>query len=427
MMPSYRFYVLYHIPKNRYDYDRNKKQNEGVKHLKKHPILFLVGGIFSLMIAMGIGRFAYTPTLPLMQKDLSFSATVAGYLASSNYAGYLAGAIVAGVLPLKKHKTNFLRASLIISVLTTFVMGLSHSYVLMLILRFVSGIASSFIFVIASSIVLDKLSSAGKTNWSGIFYSGVGFGIFFSTLFIPTFNDLYGWEGVWIGLATVSIVLTIFVWMWLKDSPNTLTKTEKQDEKIQVPPPKWLTWLMIAYGLEGLGYIVTGTFIVSIAENSPTFKMDSSFVWIVVGLGAIPSCILWSTLAKKQGFVITLVLSMILQAIGIALPVFWTSQISLIISALLFGATFMGITTLATTLVRQMNPANSSRVISYLTAIYAFGQMIGPTIAGFLTSFTQSYNAALIGAAGVVFIGALFLIRGIRFDRRPPLETSAIK
>ena len=215
--------------------------------------------------------------------------------------------------------------------------------------------------------------------------------------------------------------------MWLKDSLNTLTKTEKQDEKIQVPPPKWLTWLMIAYGLECLGYIVTGTFIVSIAENSPTFRMDSSFVWIVVGLGAIPSCILWSTFAKKQGFVKSLVFSMILQAIGIALPVFWTSQISLIISALLFGATFMGITTLATTLARQMNPANSSRVISYLTAIYAIGQMIGPTIAGVLTSFTQSYNAALIGAAGVVFIGALFLISGIRFERRPPLETSAIK
>lgn len=53
--------------------------------------------------------------------------------------------------------------------------------------------------------------------------------------------------------------------------------------------------------------------------------------------------------------------------------------------------------------------------------------MIGPTIAGVLTSFTQSYNAALIGAAGVVFIGALFLISGIRFERRPPLETSAIK
>jgi MFS family permease len=148
---------------------------------------------------------------------------------------------------------------------------------------------------------------------------------------------------------------------------------------------------------------------------------------MVVGLGAIPSCIVWSTLAKKWGFVKSLIFSMILQSLGIALPVFWLTQSSLIISALLFGATFMGITTLATTLARQIIPKNSSRIIGYLTAIYAAGQMIGPTIAGILLSYTQSFNSALIGAASVVFIGSVLLVSGIRFDRMPNLETSPIK
>lgn len=395
--------------------------------MNNNPFSFLIGGIFSLMIAMGIGRFAYTPILPLMQEALTFTDSVAGYLASSNYAGYFVGAILTGVLPLKKHKTFYLRVSLVASIITTCMMGLTQAYILMLIIRFISGVASAFIFVLASSIVLDKLASAGKTNWSGYFYSGVGFGIFFSTLFIPSFNDLYMWEGVWVGLAIVSSILTIFVWFWLKDSPNSNVKKDVQIVITQAPPLKWLTWLIIAYGLEGLGYIVTGTFIVSIAEKTPIFSIDSAIVWMVVRLGAIPSCIIWSTLAKKWGYVKSLVFSMILQSIGIALPAFWLSQSSLLISALLFGATFMGITTLATTLARQMSPSNSSRIIGYLTAIYAAGQMIGPTIAGILLSYTQSFNLALIGAASVVFIGSMLLVSGIRFDRIPNLETSLLK
>lgn len=395
--------------------------------MNKSPFLFLIGGVFSLMIAMGIGRFAYTPILPLMQEALTFTDAVAGYLASSNYAGYFFGAIIAGVLPLKKHRTFYLRSSLVVSIITTYMMGLTHSYTLMLIIRFISGVSSAFIFVLASSIVLDKLAVAGKTNWAGYFYSGVGFGIFFSTLLIPRFNGFFMWEGVWKGLAIISGILTIPIWFWLKESPNWKMKRDTEIVTIQEPPLKWVTWLIIAYGLEGLGYIVTGTFIVSIAEKTSIFSIDPALVWMVVGLGAIPSCIMWSTLAKKCGFVKSLVISMILQSIGIALPVFWLSQSSLMISALLFGATFMGVTTLATTLARQMSPSNSSRIIGYLTAIYAAGQMIGPTIAGILLSYTQSFNSALIGAASVVFIGAMLLVSGIRFDRMPNIETSSIK
>src|SRR5699024_1788787 len=121
--------------------------------------------------------------------------------------------------------------------------------------------------------------------------------------------------------------------------------------------------------------------------------------------------------AKKWGFVKSLVIAMMLQAIGIVAPVIWHHQASLIMSALLFGATFMGIATLATTLGRQMNPADSSRIIGYLTTSLAVGQMIGPSIAGVLSSATQSYDIALIGASTVVFIGGLLLVSGLKYEK----------
>ena len=393
--------------------------------MNKQPFLIVAGGIISLIIAMGIGRFAYTPILPIMQHDLTFSDTAAGYIASSNYAGYLLGAVLAGVLPIKRHRTFLLRFHLILSILTTLFMGFTSSLIFWNILRFLSGFASAFVLVLSSGIVLDKLASLNKTHWSGVFYGGVGFGIFLSSVLIPRLNEPFHWEGTWIGLAAVSGFMAFFVWIWLKDTPQTAGKKELNEAAIQTPPVKWLPWLTIAYGLEGLGYIVTGTFIVSIAENSPSFHSDATLVWLVAGLAAIPSCILWSVLANKWGYVKSLILAMILQAIGIVIPVVWATQTGILISGLLFGATFMGITTLATTLGRQMNPAKSSRIIGSLTAVYAVGQLIGPSLAGFMSSATQSFNAALIGAAGVVLLGACLLVNGVPYEKKatkPPSQ-----
>ena len=78
----------------------------------------------------------------------------------------------------------------------------------------------------------------------------------------------------------------------------------------------------------------------------------------------------------------------------------------------------MGISTLTTTVARQMSPHNSSQIIGYLTAVYAIGQMIGPSIAGVLTTFTENYHAALIGAASVVFLGGAFLLTGLQYDKK---------
>lgn len=363
---------------------------------------------------MGIGRFAYTPLLPLMQNDLSFSNAIAGYLATSNYAGYFVGAILAGAIP--HHRLVQLRLSLLASILTTGLMGLLNAYLSWFILRFLSGLASAFIFVSASSMVLDHLAQKNRTHWSGFLYSGVGLGIFLSSLMVPILNHLFTWKGGWIGLAGLCAILTLIIWLWLKP-PNEKINQEHYSLPTPIPPATWLPWLNVAYGLEGLGYIVTGTFIVAITEKASIFPHQPTLVWMAVGVAAMPSCLFWAALAKKWGFVKSLVSAMALQAVGIALPVLWNSAISFIISAILFGATFMGITTLATTLARQMRPIDGGRTIGYLTAIYAIGQMIGPAIAGVVSTYTQSYDGPLMGAAAAVFIGAIMLISGVKFER----------
>lgn len=48
-------------------------------------------GFIALVIVMGIGRFAFTPQVPLMLTEGQFSLTGAGLVAASNYLGYLCG------------------------------------------------------------------------------------------------------------------------------------------------------------------------------------------------------------------------------------------------------------------------------------------------------------------------------------------------
>jgi len=389
--------------------------------LSKNPYLLVIGGVFALFIAMSIGRFAYTPILPFMQQDTGFSTRFAGYLASSNYAGYLVGAVIASIIPLKRHRAIFLRITIIMSILLTLVMGLTYSHTVWMIWRFLSGITSALVFVLASSLILDQLAKQRKLSLVGIMYGGVGLGIFVSGLLVPLLIKNFQYEGAWIGLAGLAAVLSIIVFLTVKEDHTEPAVASAPEPSTTSKTPKWLPWLLVAYGLEGLGYIVTGTFIVAIAEHTPAFSGNATSVWVIVGLAAIPSCVIWAYFGSNYGYMLSLMILLIIQSIGIALPALSESSTSFYVSAILFGATFMGVTTLATAFARNKNPHGSARVIAIMTTIYALGQMIGPSIAGVLATETESYSLALVGAASVVFVGALFLMPLIKHER---LETN---
>lgn len=385
--------------------------------MHKQTVRYLIGGIFALVIAMGIGRFSYTVILPYMQETFEFSRATAGYLATSNYLGYLVGAWVAGRLPIGNKRILFLQITLVISILTTAFMGFTNVIIIWYLLRFISGVVSAFIFVVITSLILDQLASSSHIHLSGLFYSGVGIGIALSAVIVSPIQAVFHWNGTWIVLALFSIVLFVLIVLFIKPITPSKQLVESQIISQKTPPQSWMKWLIIAYSLEGLGYIVTGTFIVSIAQESTSFHGDAAFVWFVVGVAAIPSCIVWSKLAQRYGYVKILLISMLLQAIGIVLPALATNSMTLYASAFIFGATFMGITTVCTTLARKLAPVNSHQMIGYLTAGYALGQMIGPSIAGTLASYTNSYQYALVGASLVVMLGGLCLIGGVKYDR----------
>ncbi|MFF5996114.1 YbfB/YjiJ family MFS transporter [Lysinibacillus sp. KU-BSD001] len=371
----------------------------------------VVGGILALLIAMGIGRFAYTPLLPFMQADLALTDALAGYLATSNYAGYFVGAIGLTFFSFQEKRFIVLNGALFLNVLTTMIMGVTNEYLLLLLIRFISGVSSAVVFILASSIVLTYLGRLKKPQWSGLFYSGVGFGIAFSSISISYIVAALSWQATWLLLGVACIVLALFSSSFLKEQQEIESSNaiHQRNEWIQ---KRWLPWLLVAYGLEGVGYIVTGTFIVSIAAQLPTIQWNPAFVWLIVGLAAIPSCYIWSRMAGRVGYVNGLVMALGIQSIGIILPVLLPTTIGLSVSAFLFGMTFMGITTIVNTVAR----GSGTRILGGLTAMYAGGQMLGPTIAGLLMTLTDSYESALVFASICIVLATLIAYSGRPYE-----------
>lgn len=89
----------------------------------QNPVWLAVGGLIALASALGVGRFVYTPILPLMIEDLGMTTTMAGALASANFAGYLIGALVAASSAMLGSRRRWLIAALSVSAVSTGAMG----------------------------------------------------------------------------------------------------------------------------------------------------------------------------------------------------------------------------------------------------------------------------------------------------------------
>ncbi len=385
----------------------------------------LLLGMLSLFIVMAIGRFSYTPILPFMQKATHLTNENAGLLATVNYLGYLIGAMIPTFLIIKS-KVVDLKIYLLINIISVLLMGVTQGFLVWNILRFIAGITSGTVFVLASNVVLESLNKGGKSHLSGFLYSGVGIGIFTSSIFIQIYTDYNTWASTWIILGIASLMLgfiVIFFMKEIKEPVNLEQKTIHINDQNSALYTKWfMVCFSIAYLLEGAGYIVTGTFLVAIVESIPDLKEYAALSWMFVGMVAIPSCVLWSILGNKIGFIKAIYLAFILQIIGVILPVFSHNIISLIISSCLFGGTFLGLTTLFMSRGQLMSAVSGRNLVALLTFIYSLGQVVAPYFAGILIGSSNNYNGALIFASSLLILALVAIFMSIRPFQPKKLE-----
>lgn len=364
--------------------------------------------MLGLIVVMGIGRFAFTPILPLMQRDLAISNTLAGWLAGLNYLGYLLGAILCSVVPRILRWKLFTGGNLVLSLVTTIFMGATTSGLWWGIMRFSGGFATAIVFIVIAAEVGEALLRRGYGHWTGALYCGVGAGVAISGLLVPQFDKVGDWSLTWYGMGILALLLAVLgIVLGRSREMDQDAAAEKKKSSASLSPVKLLA---VAYFFEGLGYIVTATFIVAIISATPGLEGFAPYSWVAVGLAAVPSTIFWPYMVRRIGARPALVSAYLVQACGILVSIGADSVFGVVFAAATFGGTFMGIVAMTIGEGSRRMPGAAGLAAAFLTACFGVGQVIGPIVAGFLADLQQGFGLSLLLAATSVLLGTFFLV-----------------
>ena len=367
--------------------------------------LIAFGGMLTLAVAVGIGRFIYTPILPNMITDLNLSKTQAGWIASANYLGYLVGALAASSPKLIGSRRVWMIGGLFVGSASTAAIGLVFDLVAFMGFRFVGGIASAFAFVYSSTLIVDQLIKIDRAELSTFHFGGVGLGIALSAL-IVTSAALFGldWRWQWIGAGVTSLLLTLLI---CKLVPHQSQSKVAYETEIRSPA---LIALIAAYGLFGFGYIIIATFLMTIVRNTDSISQLEPVIWLVVGLVGLPSVSFWMWVSRQIGVLKAFSVACITEAIGVCACVLWSSPISFLITGILLGGTFIALTALGLVGARTFTTGNPRQVVALMTASFGCGQIVGPTFAGVLYDITFSFSPALVTSIFALFISSIIVL-----------------
>jgi predicted MFS family arabinose efflux permease len=386
----------------------------GSHHPAVARIAVLIAGVLSLAVAMGIGRFAFTPMLPLMIRDGQLDVAAGGWLAAANYAGYLLGGLTAGRVRWSAQRLSV--TALLLTAALTAAMGLPTNTVLWIVLRLVAGLCSAWAFVGTSVWCLGALAAAGRPAWGSGVYTGVGLGI--------AAAGLYCLAGAAAGMSASSLWLQLGLLALVLFAPVVLVLRKIQSEvapavaSANVPSGPGASGLVICYGVMGFGYILPATFLPVLARSVVDDPRWFGLAWPVFGLTAALSTIVAGRLMRSGSRLQVWAGSHLIMGVGVLLPSLWLNGWSVALSALLVGGTFMVATVAGIQEIRSLAGGDPTALVSRMTTSFAIGQIAGPVVSSLLLYLPLLASRGLaialaLGAAALV-ASAIWLWREAR-------------
>ena len=379
-------------------------------------------------ISLGVTRFSYGLLLPAMRSDLGWSYTLAGAMNTVNALGYLLGALS---MPRLLKRFDTVQILLFGAALASVFMALTGFFTVaepLLLQRLLAGIASAWVFV-AGGLLAAQLGThhAGRSGLIlGIYYGGVGLGIVFSTWLVPGVDyfahaEPHPWTWAWwilaLGCALATLVLQLKSAVFhrlVQDSTAKQTAASagqpgQQSQKFELAK---FSYALAGYGLFGVGYIGYMTFVIALLREQAATTSTVTVFYSLLGLGVMASSRIWAGLLDRYNGGQALALLNGLLGCAIVIPAVTTWLPALILSGVLFGGVFLSIVASTTALVRHnLPPAAWISGISAFTVVFAAGQIVGPTMVGWIADGAGGLAQGLLISAFALWLGALLAWR----------------
>ena len=374
------------------------------------PLAVVLAGALSLAVAMGVGRFAFTPLLPLMIRDGQIDVAAGGWLAAANYAGYLLGALTAARLRWPPVRLSVV--ALLLTAVLTAAMGWAGSLWLGMLLRLAAGVCSAWGFVATSLWCLAALARLQRPSWSSGLYAGVGLGIAVAGGYcLVAAGAGVSARSLWAQLALLALLLSLPVALVLRSMGNEAAAAPARRAASAVPGS---AGLVVCYGILGFGYILPATYLPVLARSVVEDPRLFGLAWPVFGLTAALSTLLAGRWLQRATRLQVWAVAHLLMGIGVLLPSLWLSCLTVGLSALLVGGTFMIVTMAGVQEIRARAPADAAAWVGRMTAAFALGQIAGPVSASLLLHLAgpdNGLNLALQAGAASLGLSALWLWR----------------
>jgi len=361
-------------------------------------------------VALGLARFNYALLLPAMRSSLEWTYAQAGSMNTANALGYLMGALLAALLATRVGIARCFWVSLLLTGLSLFGAGMTDDFTTLLLLRSLAGLSGAVTFVTGATLA-SHLASGGQSGLVlGLYFGGVGIGIFLAGLGLPQLleRDAELWRQVWIGMGVLAL-LTVSVARRVALTIPTPFKQSANAERRRFPI--YLLPSLIAYFLFGLGYISYMTFVIAFLRSSGVAAWALSGFWLLLGSSTFVSAFVWRRLLDKAKDGHALAVVLVVVTSGAVLPLFSTSLLGVLLSALLFGGAFLSVVSAVTNIVRRSLPAYAwAGGIALFTVFFSVGQTLGPLISGVLADRTHSLTGGFTLSAMFLFVAALLAL-----------------